>query len=285
MSGFLPNRIIFRREAKNTDSIQPPDRSLVASRLKSTWHEMIPRERFRNLESDKKQRILEAAIDEFAVHGFRQASMNRMVQKLAIAKGSLFQYFVNKEGLFRVIFDHAVELVRRSLRQVKQETAGHDFFERIRQSLLAGIGFIQRHPKIYRIYLKMIFQEDFPLRIEFLQQVHLFSSEYLRPQVEKGIADGDLRSDLNIDMTVFFLDALMDRFLQAYCVTFLDAGVGLHDAPESEIGNHVEEFIQLIRKGMSSDAARGGSASQETEAADLRKALDVGNEVVKSNSV
>jgi TetR/AcrR family transcriptional regulator len=182
-----------------------------------------PRETFKNLEDEKRQRILETAVDEFALHGFRQASVNRMVQKLGIAKGSIFQYFGTKEGLFRLIFDYAVDLVRRSLRRVKQETADADFLERIRHSLLMGIRFIQRHPRIYQIYLKMIFQEDFPLRTEFLQQVHLFSAEYLREMVENGKAKGDLRPDLDVDMTVFFLDALMDRFLQAYCVSFLSA--------------------------------------------------------------
>ncbi len=55
-----------------------------------------------------------------------------MVERVGIAKGSLFQYFGSKEGLFRVIFDYAVELVRQSLRQVKKETSGADFFERIK---------------------------------------------------------------------------------------------------------------------------------------------------------
>ncbi|MFP5213206.1 MAG: TetR/AcrR family transcriptional regulator [Acidobacteriota bacterium] len=211
---------------------------------------MAPRETFNNLEDDKKERILDAAVEEFSHHGFKQASLNRLVQRLGIAKGSIFQYFGNKEGLFNVIFDHAVELVRRSLRQVKQDTADADFFERIRRSLLAGIRFIQRHPRVYRIYLKMIFQEDFPLRTEFLQQVHLFSAEYLRPMVEAGIASGDLRPDLDMDMTVFFLDSLMDRFLQAYAVSFLDAGVGLYQAPDGEVERRVEELIRLIRHGM-----------------------------------
>jgi TetR/AcrR family transcriptional regulator len=216
---------------------------------------MNPRERFNNLESRKKDRILDSAIDEFASHGFRQASVNRIVQQLGIAKGSIFQYFGSKEGLFHFIFDHAVELVRRSLRQVKQETAETDFFERIRRSILAGIQFIQRHPRVYRIYLKMIFQEDFPLRAEFLQQVHLFSGEYLRPLVEAGIARGELRADLDIEMSVFFLDALMDRFLQAYCVSFLDAGAGLYQADESQIDKRVDEFIRLLRNGMGPHAS------------------------------
>ncbi len=216
---------------------------------------MHPREIFNNLESQKKERILDTAIDEFATHGFRQASVNRMVQRIGIAKGSIFQYFGNKEGLFHFIFNHAVELVRRSLRQVKQETADADFFDRIRESLLAGIRFIQSYPRVYRIYLKMIFQEDFPLRAEFLQQVHLFSAEYLKPLVEAGIERGELRSGLNVEMTVFFLDALMDRFLQAYCVSFLDAGAGLYHTSGEELERKAEELIRLLRIGMGSPAA------------------------------
>jgi TetR/AcrR family transcriptional regulator len=206
---------------------------------------------FRKLEDEKRQRILDTAVEEFAMHGFRQASVNQMVQKLGIAKGSIFQYFGNKEGLFQLIFDYAVELVRHSLRQVKRETAKADFFERIHQSLVMGIRFIQHHPRIYQIYLKMIFQEDFPLRAEFLQQVHLFSAEYLKPMVEAGIAGGDLREDLDVDMTVFFLDALMDRFLQAYSVSFLDAGARLYKAPDEEIEHKAEELMRLLRQGIS----------------------------------
>ncbi len=211
---------------------------------------MAPRSTFIKLEDEKQQRILGTAVDEFADHGFKQASVNRIVQKLGIAKGSIFQYFGTKEGLFNFIFNHAVELVRQSLRQVKQETAEADFFERIEQSLMAGVRFIRKHPKVYRIYLKMIFQEDFPLRTEFLQQVHLFSAEYLKPLVERGVARGELRPELNVDLAVFFLDALMDRFLQAHCVSFLDAGAGLYQAPEEELEGKAAALIEILRHGM-----------------------------------
>ncbi len=209
---------------------------------------------FKKIESDKQRKVLDTAVEEFAQHGFRQASMNRIVRKLSIAKGSLFQYFGNKDGLFGFIFDHAVDLVRQSLRQVKQETESDSFFERIRRSLLAGVGFINRHPRIYQIYLKMIFQEDFPLRAEFLQQVHLFSAEYLRPLVKTGIERGEIRPDVDVDTTVFMLDALMDRFLQAYSVSFLDAGAGIYQASEDRVARKVDELVQLLRLGL---GARG----------------------------
>lgn len=211
---------------------------------------MVPRDIFNKLDDSKKSKILDAAVEEFSLHGFRQASVNRMVERIGIAKGSLFQYFGTKEGLFKVIFNYAVELVRQSLRQVKQETADADFFQRIRESTLAGARFIKRHPRVYRIYLKMIFQEDFPLRAEFLQQVHLFSAEYLRPIVEAGVAKGELRPDTDVNMTVFMLDALMDRFLQAYCVPFLDAGASIYQAQEAQLELQVDEFIKMLRLGI-----------------------------------
>jgi TetR/AcrR family transcriptional regulator len=208
------------------------------------------RDTFKNLDSGKQDKILETAIDEFAQHGFTLASMNRMVQRLGIAKGSLFQYFGTKEGMFRFVFDYAVELVRRTLRQVKQESAATDFFERIYRSILAGIEFIDHYPRVYQIYLKMMFQENFPLRSQFLQQVHLFSAEYLTPLVEDGIGRGELRPDLDVAMTVFYLDAVMDRFLQAYSVSFLDAGAGFYQASRSEMQRRAQEFVRMLRQGL-----------------------------------
>lgn len=217
---------------------------------------MLPRDTFNKLDEAKKSKILDAAVDEFSRHGFRQASVNRMVERIGIAKGSLFQYFGSKEGLFQVIFHYAVELVRQSLRQVKRETADADFFTRIRESTLAGVRFIKRHPRVYRIYLKMIFQEDFPLRAEFLQQVHLFSAEYLRPIVEAGMARGDLRPDIDADMAVFLLDALMDRFLQAHCVPFLDAGAKIYQADDPDLERKADELVALLRLGMGATGER-----------------------------
>jgi len=51
-------------------------------------------------------------------------------------------------------------------------------------------------------------------------------------------------------MAVFMLDALLDRFLQAYCVSFLDAGARIYQAPKAELECKVDEFIRLLRIGM-----------------------------------
>lgn len=205
---------------------------------------------FLKLKLPKQKLILDGAIEEFATWGFHRASINRLVQTLGIAKGSIFQYFGNKEGLFAYVFDYAVDTVRQTLRKVKRETADADFFSRLRESLLAGIFFIRKHPKIYRIYLKMVFQEEFPLRERYLKKIRLFSVDYLQPLLEAGIEKGEIRSNLDPTISAFVLDAVLDRFMQAYAVQFFDSGAGIYDAGDSAIREKLDKVIDILRLGL-----------------------------------
>jgi len=118
--------------------------------------------------------------------------------------------------------------------------------------LQAGIYFIRRYPRIYQIYLKMLFQEDFPFRTDLLKTIRLFSTDYLRPIIEEGVAEGQLREDLDPELAAFFLDAVLDRFLQAYCVAYMDSGLGLFQADEKAIEARIKDCIEMVRLGMAS---------------------------------
>ena len=48
----------------------------------------MPTETFFNLPDEKKERIIEAAVDEFAENGFENAKVNEIVRKSSIPKGS-----------------------------------------------------------------------------------------------------------------------------------------------------------------------------------------------------
>ena len=62
--------------------------------------ELKPQKTFLTLPEGKQARLLETATEEFAAQGYQKASINRIVEKLGIAKGSIYQYFRNKEHLF-----------------------------------------------------------------------------------------------------------------------------------------------------------------------------------------
>ncbi|WP_243311704.1 TetR/AcrR family transcriptional regulator [Fundidesulfovibrio agrisoli] len=179
---------------------------------------------FRNIPPDKQRRVLEEASSEFARHGFLGASMNRLAARLGIAKGSIFKYFGNKEGLFAQVFTGSVDLLSGSLRQARDETAGLPLAERLERVLLVGAQFARSHPNIYRIYLKMLFNEDFPLRERLLAQVRALSARFLTPIIEQAKASGELPQSLDVPLAVFMADAVLERFVQLQAAPAMDAG-------------------------------------------------------------
>lgn len=211
---------------------------------------MEAKKTFFNLPEDKQKRVLETAIEEFSEKGFTGASINLMVSKLGIAKGSIYQYFTNKKSLFLHIFDYAVELVRKTLKQVKSETREAPVFERMKRSLLAGIDFVDRHPSIYRMYLKMLFERETPFRQELLQKIRLFSSDYLTSLLVEAKERGEIRKDMDLTSAAFVLDAVMDRFLQAYSVSFLDSGAKIYRMEREQIERRVDEIVEILRTGI-----------------------------------
>ena len=192
-----------------------------------------PRSTFDNLDPQKRQRVLDESYREFAERGYNQASINRIVSRLDIAKGSLFQYFGSKEGLFRHLFRRAVDEIKAPLRAIRdgQDAGGgqgaEDFPARLRRVFAASSAFAAAHPLLWGIYRRMLTQEDFPLRATLLSEVRAEALTFFRELVELGQARGEVRLDLDADTAAFVIEATLDRALIAQDSPLLDAGLGL----------------------------------------------------------
>jgi AcrR family transcriptional regulator len=66
----------------------------------------LARPRFENLDVEARKRILETAAVEFAERGFEGTSLNQLLDKLDMSKGSFYYYFDDKEDLFTTVADH-----------------------------------------------------------------------------------------------------------------------------------------------------------------------------------
>lgn len=211
---------------------------------------MIPLKTFRNLSVEKQDRIRQVAVEEFSRKGFAGASINAMVGRLGIAKGSIFQYFGDKKGLFLFAFNSAMEMVKEYLRTVRDQTSHQDLFTRLEATLLAGVLFLKKHPVIYRLYIKTLFEYEVPFRNEILMSLRSYSLKYLRSLLSDARDREELREGLDLDKAAFVLDALMDRFLQAQTVPHLDAGSGIHQCSEATAREWVRELTEMMRLGI-----------------------------------
>lgn len=70
----------------------------------------MARPRFSNLDETTRKRILETAAAEFAARGFDGTSLNQLIERLGISKGSFYYYFDDKADLYSTVVDHAWEI-------------------------------------------------------------------------------------------------------------------------------------------------------------------------------
>ena len=71
----------------------------------------MARPRFANLDVDTRFRILETAAEEFAARGFEGVSLNQLIDRLEMSKGSFYYYFDDKADLFTTVADLAWAIV------------------------------------------------------------------------------------------------------------------------------------------------------------------------------
>ena len=212
----------------------------------------VPKDTFNNLPAAKRLRIEAALAHEFAIHGYRKASLNTVVKSLGIAKGSLYQYFDGKESIFLYVFDRFTDRVKAML---KRPAAGEEegLWETLRQTMRAGIAFIDTCPDLYQLYLNALFEHEVPRREELIRRVRLFSLDYFGPLVAKGQARGEVSPLVPVARAVFMIDAVLDRFLQGYARPYLNGGLSLAagDAPAREA--EIEGLIAVLRRGLAAE--------------------------------
>lgn len=114
--------------------------------------------KFEALDGEKQQRILNAAMREFASKGYDRASTNRIVEGACIAKGLLFHYFKNKKRFYLYLYDRGMRLITEEVfRGV--DFSQRDFFARLTQAERVKVDLIRRSPDIFD-FLKAAYLEE-----------------------------------------------------------------------------------------------------------------------------
>lgn len=171
---------------------------------------------FEKLPEEKKARIMNASISEFAEKDYETASMNTVVNQAGISKGSLFNYFKTKSVLYDHIYKLALREVKAYLRQVRDETVDYSFNERLSKVVDSGVQFITEHPRLARIYFRLVYSGDSPNRKNIVTELQSMSEDYLGNIIQDAMDRNELDPNLNKIQSVFFLDAVLNRFLNEY---------------------------------------------------------------------
>lgn len=87
----------------------------------------MPTERFYNLPDEKRIRIIKAAYDELCIVSYEDLSINKIIQRADIPRGSFYQYFDNKDDLLFFMFEDFQNLLFDTITETLKEKDGDIF--------------------------------------------------------------------------------------------------------------------------------------------------------------
>jgi AcrR family transcriptional regulator len=198
----------------------------------------------------KRARIIDAAMRHFAEQGYHAARVGDIAAQLGIAKGSVFQHFGSKDGLFFEVYKKAVRAFPAYL-DAPQEVRDQGFFEVLRYWLIRTEHMLHEDWIPYRISLLGNYGTDLTLKREinrFLMTEDPYGTVVF---VKFGLQRGEVRNDLDLEMIVSILDWMMERFQDALLTEELDPGLFRR---QGEIGERKEarinQFLDVLGRAI-----------------------------------
>jgi AcrR family transcriptional regulator len=201
----------------------------------------------------KRAKIVDAAMRHFAEQGYQAARMGDIASALGIAKGSIFQHFGSKDGLFFEVYKKAVRSFPRYLDAPAEEREA-GFFEVLRYWLARTEHLLHEDWIPYRVSLLGNYGTDLSLKRE-INRFLLAEDPYgTVPFVRFGLERAELRRDLDQEMIVSILDWTMERFQDALLTEELDPGLFRRQGNVMEKKEaRIAQFLDVLRRAIGTE--------------------------------
>lgn len=202
----------------------------------------MPKRTFFNLPEEKKDKIIAVAIDEFAQNHYEKVTINKIVKRAEIPKGSFYQYFENKDDLYIFMFSQIGNSKKNNLEGSKEKISQLDFKSYLVLLLEAGSRFETKELKI--LELKNRFMNECPQEIRKKILSNEFPKSYglLADAIQLYIKKGELRENLDIEMA-------------AYVITHAVANIEFYQNDDGlSIKDLGARILDLVIEGMQSDS-------------------------------
>src|SRR5580700_6865525 len=219
----------------------------------------------------KRSRIVDTAMKYFAENGYHAARVADMAAALGIAKGSIFQHFGSKDGLFFEVYKRAVRSFPKYL-DAPAEVRSAGFFDVLYYWLVRTEHLVREDWIPYRISLLGNYGTDLVLKREINRFLIAEDPYGTVAFVRFGLERGELRLDMDVEMIVSILDWTMERFQDALLTAELDPGLFRKqgEMPEEKEAR-IRQFLAVLQRavGDSASSVRGRHDVRKLAAADL----------------
>ena len=213
----------------------------------------MPKETFFNLPDEKRTTILDLAIEEFAHHDYKNASISHLVTRAGIAKGSFYQYFEDKRDLYLYLIQLAGEEKKRFLEQKTPPNPGMHLFDFLKWAINEGARFEFSNPLLAQVAYRALFS-DRPFGDDPFNQLQDMVRVYYLSLVQMGKSQGVIDTGLDNDLVVFLLSTIFNNFgkfiLERQNIDSADLASGDVDYRTVNMDALSDQLISILKRGL-----------------------------------
>lgn len=207
----------------------------------------MPKQTFLNLPEEKRRAFIEIALKEFAIHDYNSASVSKIVEKAGIAKGSVYQYFEDKQDLFMYLLDHANQEMLSFIQQTPPPDPDADFFATLRWQMSVTVRSATRYPVHARL-ARRAYTSPLPFRDAILEKAKKIREEHFQAMVLQAQTAGDLDPKLDPAVVGFMVQGLMSDL-----GPFLESRLGRRKGDWvslPEVNEVFDQVIEVLKSGL-----------------------------------
>lgn len=163
-------------------------------------------ESFRKISEEKQNKIIEAALNEFALYGYSEANINKIAERANISVGSLYKYFNDKQNLYQTVVNISSDTLKEVLGQIVNEN--DDIFVIIEKIIRSIQKHGRTHENMFKLYNEMTAENNSELTWKTAGRVEGVTADLYAALIEKAQKQGFARKDIDPRYFAFFLDNL-----------------------------------------------------------------------------
>ena len=154
-------------------------------------------EKFNSLDGEKRQKILDAALMEFAEHGYEKASTNRIVKEAGIGKGMLFYYFKSKKDLYEFLAQYSLDFVIDKYFS-RIDSTEPDFIERLKKTSKVKFEAQTENKNVFNFLGTFMLTADFELP-QHIQEKYESMQQTGNAMIYEGVDLSLFRDDVDVE--------------------------------------------------------------------------------------
>ncbi len=163
---------------------------------------------------DRRDQLIQAALDEFIDKNYEQASLNTIIKNAHLSKGVFYYHFKNKEALYLALLQDSTT---KKWNYIKEHTNNTDYmnlsiFDQFLYQTEISIEFAHEHPKYHQLGGMLLKEKGSPIYDIAIEHIGGSGLDILEDMIKAAYDKGDISPSYPMEFTVQLLTHLFSEF-------------------------------------------------------------------------